>query len=218
MISPPRQWKLESVPIVSYCGLLLANHRYTQWDSVSADSSMSLQKWCQSNEHVLRGLLLISDKTNRCHICIKHTTTTPQSPGACRFKAGDGVLKYFWLTFKVKQGLFCQDSAAVNLCSSESAALHTNANTARAITTSPFTRARFKNVFWAENDRLWRRFRGWLLLEQPNSRTVDLLCFKWTRKPLTPTEQLGRFETTLTRRTTLIYTHTYTHRYSCHVL
>lgn len=60
-------------------------------------------------------------------------------PEPCRFKAGDGVLNYFWLTFKVKQGLFCQDSPAVNLCSSESAALHTNANTARAITTSPFT-------------------------------------------------------------------------------
>lgn len=53
-------------------------------------------------------------------------------PKACRFKAEDGVLKYFGLTFKVKQGLFCQDSAAVNLCSRESATLHANANAARA--------------------------------------------------------------------------------------
>lgn len=135
---------------------------------------MSLQKRCQGNEHVLRGLLLISDKTNRCHICTKHTTATPQSPGALQVQ----VLKNFWLTFKVKQNLFCQDSAAVNLCSSESAALHTNANTARAITTSPFTRARFKKCAlgrkW-QTDSFWEHFGEWLLLEnRPNSQNLEL--------------------------------------------
>lgn len=74
-----------------------------------------------------------------------------------RFKAA-GVLKYFWLTFKVKQGLFCQDSAAVNLCSSESATLHTNGSTGGA----PGTPGRDSERPAGQDRHTGATFMGWL--------------------------------------------------------
>lgn len=151
-------------------GLLLANHRHAQLH----------HRWVCRNG--VRVTSMCSEAS--CSFLTKQTDVTyvlnipPQRhkvPEPCRFKAGDGVLKYFWLTFKVKQGLFCQDSAAVNLCSSESAALHTNANTARATTTAPFSRVRFKNVHRAENDRLRRYFgEDYCLKNRLNSQILEL--------------------------------------------
>lgn len=61
-------WSVISKPLV-----------YTQ---LGRTPKMSVQERRQSNEPALRGLPFISDKTNRCHICTKHTTATPQSPEA----------------------------------------------------------------------------------------------------------------------------------------
>lgn len=125
--------------VIMFLFLSLANHRFPRFHPRCVCRPAIGLPCMRSEAHFWQ---------NRCLIGTNHTTATPPAPGG----AGEAVLKYFCLTFKVKQRLFCQDSAAVHLCSSESAALHRNANAARAIT--PFICARLKNVHRADYDRL----------------------------------------------------------------
>lgn len=132
MIFPPKQWKLRafsSQNVISKPPIYTIHPRWVcrKGVRVTAMCSEASRPFLTKQTDVTYVLNIPPQR----HRVLQRRT----------FKAAEGVLKDFWLTFKVQQGLFCQDWAAVNLCSSESAALHTNANAARAKTPSLVTGA-----------------------------------------------------------------------------